>query len=126
MEARAVAEPASTKVTVLAALVALMGPLAAEYSLILAAALVGGFVSLSLRDEPLPGWLRPLWHVMAGSALALLVTPLGAVVAIGVLPTAWALSVDLVLPVVALAVGMWWHIALTKWLPALIGRKVGP
>lgn len=120
------AEPASTKVTVLAALVALMGPLAAEYSLILAGALVGGFVGLSLRNDPLPGWLRPLWHVMVGSALALIVTPLGALVAIGVLPASWALTIDVVLPVVALSVGMWWHIALTRWLPALINRKVGP
>jgi hypothetical protein len=122
MEGGPVAEPTSTKVTLFAALAAIVGPLAAEYSLILAGALVGGFVGLSIRHAPLPGWIRPLGHVLAGVGLSLLVTPMGALVAFGLLPSAWALSVDVLLPVVSLAVAMFWHPAVTRWLPGIVGR----
>jgi hypothetical protein len=117
------AEPATTKVTLLAALAVILGPLAAQYSLILAAGLIGGFVGLSLRDKPLPGWWRPAGHVLAGSALALVVTPMGAALAIHASPKTWELELDLVLPVVALAVAIWWHPAVTRWVPGLVGKK---
>jgi hypothetical protein len=116
-------EPTSGKVTLLAVLVALIGPLAAEYSLIVVGALVGGYVGLSLRD-PLPGLLRPLVHMLTGAGLALVLTPAGAAVAIAVVPAGWKLSIDVVLPVVALGVAMLWHPALTKWLPGFVNRWV--
>ena len=125
MEGGIVAEPATTKVTLLAALAVIQGPLAAQYSLILAAGLIGGFVGLSLRDKPLPGWWRPVAHVMAGSALALVVTPMGAAIALHVAPKTWELELDLVLPVVALSVAIWWHPAVSKWFPGVIGKKAG-
>lgn len=117
------AEPASTKVTLLAALAVILGPLAAQYSLILAAGLIGGFVGLSLREAPLPGWWRPVAHVLAGSGLALVVTPMGAALALHASPKTWELELDLVLPVVALAVAIWWHPAVTRWVPGLVGKK---
>lgn len=117
------AEPASTKVTLLAALAVILGPLAAQYSLILAAGLIGGFVGLSLRDAPLPGWWRPVAHVLAGAGLALVVTPMGAALAVHVSPKTWELELDLVLPVVALGVAIWWHPAVTRWVPGLVVKK---
>lgn len=116
------AEPTAGKVTLFAALAALVGPLAAEYSLILAGALVGGFAGLSIRTEPLPGWWAPMRHVLLGVLLALLLTPAGASVAMWALPAGLALSVDSALPVVALAIGAGWHRALTDWGPSLITR----
>lgn len=116
------AEPTAGKVTLFAALAALVGPLAAEYSLILAGALVGGFAGLSIRTEPLPGWWAPMRHVLLGVLLALLLTPAGASVAIWALPTGLALSVDAVLPIVSLGIGAGWHLALTEWGPALIAK----
>lgn len=116
------AEPTAAKVTLFAALAALVGPLAAEYSLILAGALVGAFAGLSMRTEPLPGWWAPLRHVSLGVLLALLLTPAGAAVAMWALPAGIALSIDAALPVVALAIGGGWHRALTDWGPALITR----
>lgn len=116
------AEPTAGKVTLFAALAALVGPLAAEYSLILAGALVGGFAGLSIRAEPLPGWLAPMRHVLMGVMLALLLTPAGAAVAMWALPAGLALSVDAVLPIVSLAIGAGWHRALAEWGPALLAR----
>lgn len=106
-------------------LAGLIGPVAAEYSVILAAAVFGGIVGLSMRTPALPGIIQPVRHVATGIGLALLVTPLGAVVAIGMLPVAWSITTDLVLPVVSVGVGMWWHPMLTKFLPALLQRKYG-
>lgn len=119
------AEPTASKVTLMAALAALVGPLAAEYSVILAGALVGGLLSLSLREQPLLGIVRPLGHVVAGVALALLVAPLGVAVAVSLAPADWALPADLMLPVVALAVGVYWHRALTEWAPGIVERVLG-
>ena len=116
------AEPTAAKVTLFAALAALVGPLAAEYSLILAGALVGGFAGLSIRNAPLPGWWAPLRHVLMGVLLALILTPVGASAALWALPVGLALTVDAALPVVALAIAVGWHRALTDWGPALIGR----
>lgn len=118
------AEPTAGKVTLFAALAALVGPLAAEYSLILAGALVGGFAGLSIRTAPLPGWWAPLRHVLLGVLLSLVLTPTGAAVAQWALPTGLALSVDALLPIVALAIGAFWHRTLTDWGPAVLGRWV--
>lgn len=120
------AEPTVAKVTLLAALAGVIGPLAAEYSFILAGALVGGMASLSMNGRQLPGFWRPTRHVATGVGLALLVTPLGAVIAANVLPRDWAIPADALLPWVALAVGAWWHKALSRWLPALLEKKVQP
>ena len=38
------------------------------------------------------------------------------------LPSGLALSVDAALPVVALAIGVGWHKALSDWGPVLLGR----
>jgi len=119
------AEPTAAKVTLFAAIAALVGPLAAEYSLILAGALVGGFAGLSIRAAPLPGILGPLRHVLMGVMLALLLTPAGAAVAQWALPATLALSVDALLPIVALGIGACWHKAMAEWMPRLLARWVG-
>lgn len=119
------AEPTAGKVTVFAALTALVGPLAAEYSLILAGALVGGFAGLSIRATPLPGWWAPLRHLLLGVALSLLITPAGATVAMWALPSGLALTIDALLPIVSLAIGAFWHRGLTDWAPALLARLSG-
>lgn len=116
------ADAASSKVTLLAALAAVLGPLAAEYSLILAAALMGGFIGLWLRADRLDGILRSLGHVLAGAGLAMIVTPAGALVALHLAPDSWALSVDVLLPIVAAAVAIWWRPALSDWLPGLVQK----
>ena len=115
------ADPASQKVTLLAALAAVVGPLVAEYSVILFVAIVGGFIGLSVRAMPLPGIVRPLLHVLSGAALAAFVVPAAVLVVLAYVPTSWALTVDLALPVVALAVAIWWHPAITEWAPAVVG-----
>lgn len=119
------ADPASVKVTLFAALAVTVGPLAAEYSLILAGALVGAYAGLSMRAAPLPGWFAPLAHVMTGVGMALLVTPAGAAVALWLLPATLALSVEAVLPVVALGVGAFWHPAL-RFGPGLLRQRFDP
>ena len=119
------AEPTAIKVTLLAALAAAIGPLAAEYSFILAAAVFGGFVGLSVRQTRLPSSLLWIGHITAGAGLALLVTPLAAMVAVGMMPAGWAITTDVLLPVVAGAVGVWWHPMLTKILPGMFKRKFG-
>lgn len=119
------AEPTVSKVTLFAAIAALVGPLAAEYSLILAGALVGGFAGLSIRATPLPGWWAPLRHVVMGVMLALVLTPTGAAVAVWALPIGMALSIDALLPIVALGIAAFWHRALSDWGPALLQRWVG-
>jgi hypothetical protein len=126
MEGRAVAEPVSVaKVTILTALAGIVGPLAAEYSLVLAGAVVGGIVGLSIRTTPLPGLLRPMGHVATGVALALLTTPMASAVASRALPDAWAITAEILLPGVAVATGVFWHRALATWLPGWIGRRAG-
>lgn len=120
------AEPTATKVTVFAALASLVGPLAAEYSLILAGALIGGFVGLSLRSQPLPGWWRPLQHTGLGVLLALVLTPVGATVAQWALPEGLAVSIDALLPVVSCGIAAYWHQALTAWAPGLLSRWTKP
>ena len=106
--------------TLLAALAAILDPLVAEYSIILFVAIVGGFIGLSVRPVPLQGIVRPLLHVLSGAALAAFVVPAAVLVVLAYSPTSWALSVDLALPVVALAVAIWWHPAITDWAPALV------
>ena len=112
-------------VTLYAVLSSVLGSVAAEYSLILAAALVGGFAGLSIRTEKLPGWWAPTRHVVMGVLLALLLTPAGAAVALWALPEGMALPVESVLPIVAGAIGVWWHRALTEWAPRLADKLIG-
>lgn len=119
------ADPTAAKLTLMAALAALVGPLAAEYSLTLAGALVGGFAGLSIRAEKLPGWWAPTRHVVMGVLLALLLTPAGAAVALWALPEGMAMPVESVLPIVAGAIGVWWHRALTEWAPRLADKLIG-
>ena len=120
------AEPATAvKMTLMAAMAGVVGPLAAEYSLVLAGAVVGGIVSLSIRATPLPGFVRPLWHVVTGVSLALMTSPMFAAVGARVLPDTWAITGDVLLPGIAVATGVFWHRALATWLPAWIGRRAG-
>jgi hypothetical protein len=116
------AEPATTKLTAMAALAAFIGPMAAEYSLILAGALVGGIISLSLRKDPWPGRWMPFGHALTGVLTALVVTPLGALVADRLAPSGWELPSDLLLPVIALGIAAYWHRAATEWLPDRLKR----
>lgn len=120
------AEPATVaKVTLMAAMAGVIGPLAAEYSLVLAGAVVGGIVGLSIRATPLPGFLRPLGHVVTGVSLALMTAPMLALLGARVLPDAWDITGDILLPGIAVATGVFWHRALASWLPAWIGRQTG-
>ena len=121
-------EPAASKVTLLLALSAMLGQAGAEYALILAASLIGGFAGLSLRKEPLPGVVRPLVFVALGTGLAAVVAPMAVVATMASLPASWNLRADTVLPVVSLAVGIWWQPALTavdSAVPRLIKRWFG-
>lgn len=118
------ADPTSVKVTLFAALAVTVGPLAAEYSLILAGALVGAYASLSMRETPLPGWIAPIAHVMMGVMMALLITPAGAAVALWALPAGLALSIESVLPIVALGIGAFWHPAL-RFGPGMLRKWFG-
>lgn len=119
------ADPVSVKVTLLAALTMTVGPLAAEYSLILAGALVGAYASLSLCEKPLPGWLAPTVHFLMGVVMALLITPAGAVVALWALPADLALPIEAVLPIVAVGAGAFWHPAL-RFGPGVLRKWLGP
>ena len=116
------ADPTSLKVTLFAALAVTVGPLAAEYSLILAGAVVGAYAGLSMREIPLSGWAAPLAHIMMGVMMALLITPAGAAVALWALPDNLALPIEALLPIVAMGIGAFWHpalrfgpIVLRKW-----------
>ena len=120
------AEPALTvKMTIVAAMAAVVGPLVAEYTLVMAGALVGGIVGLSIRATPLPGLLRPIGHVVTGVSLALMTTPMLAAMGAHALPNAWAITGDILLPGIAVATGVFWHRALSTWLPSWIGRRAG-
>lgn len=121
-------EPIASKVTLLLALSTMLGQAGAEYTLILAAALIGGFAGLSLREEPLPGLLRPFLFVALGTGLAAVVVPAAVAVVLAMMPSTWALRVDTTLPVVSLAVGIWWAPALRavdKAIPKLVERLLG-
>jgi len=117
------AEPTVGKLTVLAALAATLGPVWGEYAYILAAAFIGGYAGLSLYPERKTGIVRPTVHVLTGIGLALMLTPAGAVIASNIVPATWSFTVDLALPVVAVAIGAFWHPAITRWLPAIFNRK---
>jgi hypothetical protein len=125
MEALPVAEPTVAKVTLLAALAGVIGPLAAEYSFILAGALVGGMASLSMAELKLPGFWRPTRHVMTGTAMALLITPLGALVVSKAMPGDWAITADALLPWVAMLIGAFWHRAMARWIPGFLDKRLG-
>ena len=109
----------------MAAMAGFIGPLAAEYSLVLVGAVVGGIVGLSIRTAPLPGILRPFGHVVTGVALALMTAPMFSALGARVLPDTWAITGDILLPGIAVATGVFWHRALATWLPAWIGRQTG-
>lgn len=119
------AEPTAVKVTLLAAIAAFVGPTAAEHGLVVAAGLMGAFGGLSLRQPPLPGFFRPAGHVFIGGAFALFGAPLGIALVLKLAPAAWALEFDSVLPFVALCIGIWWHPAITRWVPGLVGKRTG-
>ena len=109
----------------MAAMAGIVGPLAAEYSLVLAGAVVGGIVGLSIRATPLPGFVRPLGHVTTGIALALMTAPMFAALGSSALPVAWEITGDILLPGIAVATGIFWHRALSSWLPGWINRQAG-
>jgi hypothetical protein len=119
------AEPTVGKVSALALLAATLGPVWGEYAFILAGAFIGGYAGLSLYPERKDGFTKPLVHVLTGIGLALMLTPAGAVIASNALPQAWKFTADLALPVIAVAIGAFWHPALTRWIPALFNRTTG-
>lgn len=119
------AEPVAVKVTLLAAIAAFVGPTAAENGLVMAAGLIGAFGGLSMRQPPLEGLLKPIGHVFLGGSFALFGAPLGIALVLKLAPAAWALEFDAVLPFVALCIGIWWHPAITRWVPSLVSKRTG-
>lgn len=119
------AEPTTVaaKVTAVALLAGYLGPIAAEYSFVLVGAAVGGVVSLSLLATPIASVARRFGHVASGVGVALFTTPMVAAIASNALPVAWSITGDVLLPGVALGTGIFWHRALSDWLPGWLGRK---
>lgn len=125
---REMAEPATTtvKVTLLAALAAVVGPLAAQYSLILAGAVVGAIASVSMADpDDFATAGAAVWHGALSVFVALVATPFGVWIA-----TAWSskqgegLAADALWALVAFAISGAWLRFLQRFAPWAIPSRL--